>query len=98
MPAVTHSRRSAYSAWEIEGSPSGGFAATSPRSEEAPLPLRGTSPLRGEDVSFLVRGKLAHRLGDLLRAGHEEILLRSVEGHGGDVGRSDPRHRPIEVV
>src|SRR5579864_5764924 len=74
MPAATHSRRSAYSAWEIDE----------------------TWTVLG--AAFLVRGKLAHRLGDLLRAGHEEVLLGPIERHGGDVGRGHPRHRPIQVV
>src|SRR5260370_4611428 len=47
-------------------------------------------------VFFLVRGKLSHRLRDLLRVGHEEILLWSVEVHGRDVGRGHAHHRPIQ--
>src|SRR2546430_13984732 len=46
----------------------------------------------------LVGGKLAHRLRDLLGAGHEELFLRRVEGHRGDVWRGDPHHRPVEVL
>src|SRR5438128_12467624 len=46
----------------------------------------------------LVGGKLAHRLRDLLGVGHEELFLRRVERHGGDVWRSDPHHRPVEVL
>src|SRR3989442_1513336 len=40
-------------------------------------------------VFFLVRGKLPHRLRDLRRAGHEELLLRGVERHCRDVWRGD---------
>src|SRR5690242_21827027 len=46
----------------------------------------------------LVGGKLAHRLRDLGRARHEEILLRGVEGHARDVGRGDAHDRAVEVV
>src|SRR5207244_12323655 len=46
----------------------------------------------------LVGGKLAHRLRDLLGAGHEAPFLRRVAGHRGDVGRGDPHHRPAEVL
>src|SRR6266446_5906791 len=46
----------------------------------------------------LVGGKLAHRLGDLGRAGHEEILLRRVEGHRRDVRRRHANHGSVETV
>src|SRR5438094_10590742 len=46
----------------------------------------------------LVGGKLPHRLGDLLRAGHEELLLRGVEGHGRDIGSRDAHDRTVEVL
>src|SRR6202022_3221525 len=47
---------------------------------------------------FLVRGKSSHRLRDLLRVGHEEILLRGVERHRRDVGSGDAHDRPIQAV
>src|SRR5438445_12947637 len=49
-------------------------------------------------VFFLVRGKLPHRLRDLRRAGHEELLLRGVERHCRDVWRGDADDRPVEAV
>src|ERR671922_2903707 len=76
MPADTHSRRSAYSAWEISGT--GVPSLTLP------------TAWGGEATDRLVRGKFAHRLGDLRRAGHEELLLRRVEGHGGGVRPGPP--------
>src|SRR5712691_7484003 len=68
------------------------------------LPTRGEAPAEGGgwgDARFdvvLVRGKLPHRLRDLLRIGHEELLLRGVERHGGDVRRGDPHDRPVKAV
>src|SRR5436305_2879572 len=90
MPAAAASRRQAYSAAEISGtdrvctplslslSPEG--RGVGGGDGEGPPP----SPEGGGDGLFLIRGKRAHRLGDLGRARHEEVLLRSVEGHGRD--------------
>src|SRR5579859_2215914 len=50
------------------------------------------------EPDLLVRGKRAHRLRDLLRAWHEEVLLRRVERHRGDVRRRDARDGPVEAV
>src|ERR1700682_6428053 len=47
---------------------------------------------------LLVRGKLSQRLRDLVWVGHEELLLRGVERHCGDVRTRDPYDRPVEVV
>src|SRR5258708_18275983 len=60
-------------------------------------PLPDPPPCVGRGV-FLVRGKLSHRLGDLVWVGHEELLLWSVERHGRDVRRRDPDHRAVEVA
>src|SRR5437879_2399834 len=49
-------------------------------------------------VAVLVRGKLPHRLGDLVRAGHEEVLLWRVERHPWHVWRRDPHDRTVEAV
>src|SRR6266849_3641664 len=46
----------------------------------------------------LVRGKVAHRFGDLFGAGHEELLLRTVEWHRGNVGRRDAHNWTVEAV
>src|SRR5439155_23995252 len=54
-------------------------------------------PPRQRGGVFLVRGKLAYRLGDFFRARHEEFLLRAVEGHGGDIRRRDAHDRTIEA-
>src|SRR5256714_15269757 len=86
MPAATASRRHWYSAGEISGI---GFPLPAPLSLALP-------PEEGGDGVRLVRGKLAHRLGDLGRAGHEEVLLRPVEGHGRDVRRGHAHDRTIE--
>src|SRR5919204_5816227 len=84
MPADTHSRRSAYSAWEISGT--GVPSLTLP------------TAWGGDATDRLVRGKFAHRLGDLRRAGHEELLLRRVEGHGGDVRPGHAHDGAVEVL
>src|SRR6266852_4657526 len=84
MPAVTHSRRIANSAGEIWGT--------------SFTPLTPTLSPVGERGVFLVRGKLAHRLRDLPRAGHEEVLLRCVERHRRDVGGGDANDGPVEIV
>src|SRR5712692_10039033 len=52
----------------------------------------------GGREDFLVRGKLSHRLRDLVRAGHEELLLRCVERHRRDVRRGDADDRAVEVA
>src|SRR6266705_5095625 len=49
-------------------------------------------------AGFLVRGKLPHRVGDLRRAWHVELLLRSVEGHGRDIRPGHTHDWPIEAV
>src|SRR2546423_15522747 len=46
----------------------------------------------------LVRGKLPHRLGDLVRAGHEEVLLWRVGRHPGHVWRRPPHDRNVKAV
>src|SRR5579864_1604037 len=46
----------------------------------------------------LVGGKLPHRVRDLLGVGHEELLLRAVEGHRRYVGCRDAHDRPVQVV
>src|SRR5689334_11050473 len=85
MPAATASLLSLYSSWEMEGSS---------------LPTKWGGP--GWGLRLLDRrsvgGKLEHRLRDLGRAWHEELLLRCVERHRGDVRRRDPHHRPVEAV
>src|SRR5712692_4486867 len=64
--------------------------------------MRGTGvpsrPPRERGGVRLVRGKGAHRFGDLLRAGHEELLLRAVERHRGNVWRRDAHDRTVEAV
>src|SRR5436305_668919 len=87
MPAATASRRHWYSAGEISGT---GFAL--------PAPLSLLPPEGGGDGLFLIRGKLAHRFGDLGRARHEEVLLRPVEGHGRDVRRGHAHDRAIKIL
>src|SRR2546421_11343930 len=47
--------------------------------------------------AVLVRGKLPHRLGDLVRAGHEEVLLWRVERHPGHVWRRHPHDRTVKA-
>src|SRR5437899_4502376 len=49
-------------------------------------------------VRRLVGCKLPHRVRDLLRAGHEELLLRPIEGHRRDVRCGDTDHRPVQVL
>src|SRR6267378_102135 len=46
----------------------------------------------------LVGGKLPHRLSDLLRTGHEELLTWSVERHCRNVRRRDAGHWSVEVL
>src|SRR5450759_1007313 len=86
MPAATASRRIAYSAVAIE------VYVSLPREAEAwgggPAVLFGR----------LIRGKLPHRLRDLVRVRHKELLLRAVERHGRDVRGRDADHRAVEVV
>src|SRR5207244_10537239 len=48
--------------------------------------------------AVLVRGKLPHRLGDLVRAGHEEVLLWRVERHPGHVWRRHPHDWTVKAV
>src|SRR5215472_15733792 len=61
--------------------------------------IRGTPLFScGEAARGLVRGKLAHRLCDLLRAGHEELLLGSVERHRGHIRRADAHDRAVQAV
>src|SRR5258708_21223250 len=55
-------------------------------------------PPCGGTEDFLVRGKLSHRLRDLVRVGHEELLLRCVERHRRDVRRGDADDRAVEVA
>src|SRR5256885_16463233 len=101
MPAATASRRHWYSAGEISGT---GLALPAPLSLALPPEGGGDgedpppSPEGGGDGLFLIRGKLAHRFGDLGRARHEEVLLRPVEGHGRDVRRGHAHDRAIEVL
>src|SRR5438445_273492 len=45
-----------------------------------------------------VGGKLPHRLRNLLRAGHEELLLGGVERHRRYIRGCDACHGPVEVV
>src|SRR5216683_5061216 len=87
MPAHTAARRAAYSSGEICGT----VRCSTPLSLTLP-------PEGGGDTTFLVRGKLSHRLRDLFRVGHEEIFLRGVERHGWDVGCGDAYDRPIQAV
>src|SRR5260370_34342070 len=54
-------------------------------------------PPWGGTEDFLVRGKLSHRLRDLVRVGHEELLLPGVERHRRDVRRGDADDRAVEV-
>src|SRR5438128_4898553 len=84
MPAQTAERRSAYSSGEIWR----GLIVLTPLS-----PAGG-----GGCLDFLVRGKSSHRLRDLLRVGHEEILLRGVERHCGNIRPRYAHHRPVEAV
>src|SRR5450759_5565771 len=86
MPAATASRRIAYSAGAIEGYVS--------------LPREAEASGGGPSVLFgrLIRGKLPHRLRDLVRVRHKELLLRAVERHGRDVRGRDADHRAVEVV
>src|SRR3989442_13338113 len=92
MPAHTAERRAANSSGPTCGYSIGG------------LPTRGEVPAEGGGWGdaplevFLVRGKFSHRLRDLLRVGHEEILLRRVEGHGGDVWRGHAHHQRMHAV
>src|SRR5258708_25184395 len=90
MPAATASRRIAYSSLEMAG-----YDPPPDQDRERSWP---PSPLRGRGDMRLVRGKFSHRLGDLVRVRHEELLLRSVERHGRDVRRRDPDHRAVEVA
>src|SRR5258706_12886825 len=86
MPAATASRRMEYSAAEIDG--------------KVALPAcRGGMGWGGAVLSGrLVRGKLSHRLRDLLRVRHEELLLRGVERHGRDVRRRHADDRAVQVA
>src|SRR5258708_10581776 len=85
----------AHTAWRLAAYSSGPTCGTLRCSTPLSLTL---PPEGGGDTVFLVRGKLSHRLRDLLRVGHEEILLRGVERHGRDVGGGDAHHRPVEAV
>src|SRR5260370_41109450 len=64
----------------------------------------GSTPLSpalspgGRGGFFLVRGKLPHRLRDLGRVGHEELLLRIVEGHRGYVRPGHSHDRSVQAV
>src|ERR1700693_4599206 len=89
MPAATASRRIAYSSVEMVGYDPVPFVRPSPR----PSPASA-----GEGEDFLVRGKFSHRLRDLVRVWHEELLLRGVERNGRDVRRRDPDDRAVEVA
>src|SRR5713101_4086100 len=73
------------------------------------LAAYSSAPIRGYEIAafgavvfcpaaVLVRGKLPHRLRDLGRIGHEELLLRGVEGHGGDVRPGYAHHGPVQTV
>src|SRR5580704_1047231 len=88
MPAATASRRMEYSSVVTIG------YDPPPR----PSPLRGTETSLPGMEDFLVRGKLSHRLRDLVWIRHEELLLRGVERHGRYVWRCDPHHRAVEVA
>src|SRR5438105_15191284 len=94
MPAATLSLRIAYSGGEIWGTwRTAGFS----------LPTRWGGPGwgRAPGLAFrvgLIGGKLAHRLRDLFRVGHEELFLWDVERHRGDIGCRDANHRPVEVL
>src|SRR5437773_12185748 len=50
------------------------------------------------DVRRLVGGKLSHRLRDLGRTRHEEVLLGRVERHRRDVRCGDADHRSAHAV
>src|SRR6058998_1295612 len=50
------------------------------------------------DIRRLVGGKLSHRLRDLGRARHEEVLLGRVERHRRDVRCGDADHRSVQAV
>src|ERR1700680_903147 len=89
MPAPTASRRSANSWGLIDlmlWGPCAAFAGG-----------RGVGTCLPAAAVFLVRGKFSHCLRDLGRAGHEELLLRTVKRHRGNVGRGDAHNRPIEI-
>src|SRR5438093_11021141 len=85
MPAAMASRPFRYSSGEIEG---------------ISLPTACGGP--GWGLRLLDRrsvgGKSANRLRDLLRARHEEVLLRSIERHRRDVRRRDPHDWSIQAV
>src|SRR5258708_8171081 len=85
----------AHTAWRLAAYSSGPTCGTLRCSTPLSLTL---PPEGGGDTVFLVRGKLSHRLRDLLRVGPEEILLRGVERHGRDVGGGDAHHRPLGAV
>src|SRR5438445_10648696 len=50
------------------------------------------------DIRRLVGDKLSHRLRDLGRARHEEVLLGRVERHRRDVRCGDANHRSVQAV
>src|SRR5947207_7895755 len=85
MPAATASLLFRYSPWEMVG---------------ISLPTAWGGP--GWGLRLLDRrsvgGKLAQRLGDLVRAGHEEVLLRPIERHRRDIRGRDPHDRPVQAV
>src|SRR5258708_23455227 len=62
--------------------------------------MAGTVRTTGFGVRRLlsVGGKLSHRLRDLLRAGHEELLLRPIERHGGGCPGGGPRRGGVQVA
>src|SRR6202521_4977797 len=106
MPAATASRRIACSCveicinWSLPRSPgrSVGPILIALARKVARSAGWGGALGSGRGEGFLVRGKLSHRLRDLVRVRHEELLVRSVERHGRDVWRRDPDHRAVEVT
>src|SRR5437879_11706850 len=59
---------------------------------------RTVDGLGPRDVRRLVGGKLSHRLRDLGRTRHEEVLLGRVERHRRDVRCGDADHRSVQAV
>src|SRR6267378_616772 len=89
MPAATASRRLEYSDAAIAGTL---------RDAVAPLRPCGPPPRRAATEIFFVGGKLSHCLRDLLRVGHEELFMRCVERHRGDVGSGDSSDGAVQAV
>src|SRR6266849_8462625 len=86
LPALTASRRSAYSSGPLLGKEIGVFG------------FGFDAFFAAGRGAFLVGGKLSHRLRDLDRVGHEELLLRRVERHGRDVRSGEADDRRVQAV